>query len=152
MDKKTIHIDGVVLHKLNQYHDQRGAVYHCMKSTSLGFYGFGEVYFSKILGGVVKGWKFHKESIQNFCVPYGILKVVLVDKRTESPTYGLVDEIILNDTDQYFRLTIPSKIWYSFRSLSEDYTILTNLINIEHNPAEAENRPLMCSEIEYQWT
>lgn len=152
MHKQAVLIDGVVLHKLNQYHDHRGAVYHYMKSSSPGFAGFGEIYFSKILCNVVKGWKFHKDSIQNFCVPYGILKVVLVDKRTESPTKGLVDEIILNDTDQYFRLTIPPKIWYSFKSLSADFTILSNLINIEHNQAEAENLPLGCSEIEYQWT
>lgn len=152
MDKHFITIEGVILHKLNQIHDPRGAVYHYMKSTSLGFAGFGEVYFSKILCNVIKGWKYHKDSVQNFCVPYGILKVVLVDKRAESPTHGLVNEIILNDTDEYNRLTIPPKIWYSFKSLSVDFTLLSNLINIEHNTAESESLPIGCSEIEYLWT
>ncbi len=151
MTNQTVQIEGVTLQKINQYHDRRGAVYHFMKSSSVGFIGFGEVYFSKIISNVIKGWKLHKEVTQNFIVPYGILKVVLVDYRKESPTYGLVNEIILNDTDHYFRLTIPPQIWYSFKSLSEDFTLLSNLINFEHDPSESETLIIGTSEIQYQW-
>jgi dTDP-4-dehydrorhamnose 3,5-epimerase len=151
MDNSAIKIDGVLLNKLNQFHDQRGAVYHYMKFSSAGFTGFGEVYFSKIFSKVVKGWKLHKNSCQNFCVPYGKLKVVLFDNRSKSATKGLIDEIYLNDSDKYCRLTIPQGIWYAFQSLSDDFTLLTNLINIEHDPSETENLPLDSTEIKYQW-
>ncbi len=149
-DIKT-NIDGVRLKKLNQHHDERGAVYHYIKNSSPEFAGFGEVYYSKILSNVVKGWKLHKESIQNFCVPYGILKIVLVDNRKNSKTCGIINEIILNDSDHYCLLTIPPNIWYSFKSLSPDFTLLSNLINIEHNPSEGENLPLNSPKMQYQW-
>ncbi len=144
-------IDGVKLKKLNQFHDERGAVYHYIKTSSPEFAGFGEVYYSKILSNVIKGWKLHKESVQNFCVPYGILKIVLFDNRKNSKSSGIIDEIILNDSDHYYLLTIPPNIWYSFKSLSPDFTLLSNLINIEHNPSESENIPLNNPKIQYQW-
>ena len=117
-------IGGVRLLKLNQFRDERGAVYQYIKKSSNEFDAFGEVYFSKILFNVVKGWKFHKESIQNLCVPYGKLRIVLFDDRIESSTRGMIDEILLDDTDEYYLLTIPPKIWYSFKSVSSDFHII----------------------------
>jgi dTDP-4-dehydrorhamnose 3,5-epimerase len=151
MGNKITNIQGVSLRKLTQLHDERGAVYHYLKTTSPEFAGFGEIYYSKILSNIVKGWKMHKESIQNFCVPYGVLKIVLVDNRKDSPTVGTINEIILNDSDQYYLLTIPPNIWYSFKSLSPDFTLLSNFINIEHNPSEGENLPLNSPKIKYEW-
>jgi dTDP-4-dehydrorhamnose 3,5-epimerase len=151
MGNSLKNIEGVNLTKLKQFHDERGAVYHYIKTSSPEFAGFGEIYYSKILSNVIKGWKLHKESTQNFCVPYGVLKIVLVDNRTNSTTYGNIIEIILNDSDHYYLLTIPPNIWYSFKSLSLDFTLLSNLINIEHNPSEGENLPLNSSKIQYKW-
>ena len=151
MGYNLTNIEGVNLRKLNQFHDERGAIYHYIKTSSTEFAGFGEIYYSKIFANVVKGWKLHKESVQNFCVPYGALKIVLVDNRTNSPTYGIINEIILNDSDHYSLLTIPPNIWYSFKSLSPDFTLLSNLINIEHNPSEGENLPLNSPKIQYEW-
>ena len=144
-------IEGVVLTPLKQIKDERGAVFHVMKNNSETFYSFGEAYFSKINKKVVKGWKYHKEMKQNFCVPYGKLKLVLFDNRVNSSSKGVINEIILSDDKNYIRVTIPENIWYSFKCLSDDYCLLLNIANIKHKKNESVNMDLNNNIIPYKW-
>jgi len=144
-------IEGVVLTPLKQIKDERGAVFHVMKNNSETFFSFGEAYFSKINNGIIKGWKYHKKMKQNFCVPFGELKLVLFDDRTCSSTKGIVNEIILNDNKEYIRVTIPENIWYSFKCLNSDYCLLLNIANIKHSEYESLSLDLNNEIIPYKW-
>ena len=144
-------IEGVVLTPLKQIKDERGAVFHVMKNNSETFYSFGEAYFSKINKKIVKGWKSHKEMKQNFCVPYGKLKLVLFDNRINSNSKGVINEIILSDDKNYIRVTIPENIWYSFKCLSDDYCLLLNIANIKHKKNESIQMDLNNNIIPYKW-
>ena len=150
MSSKSI-IEGVVLTPLKQIKDERGAVFHVMKNNSETFYSFGEAYFSKINEKIVKGWKSHKEMKQNFCVPYGKLKLVLFDNRINSTSKGVINEIILSDDKNYIRVTIPENIWYSFKCLSNDYCLLLNIANIKHKKNESIQMNLNNNIIPYTW-
>ena len=144
-------IEGVVLTPLKQIKDERGAVFHVMKNNSETFYSFGEAYFSKINENIIKGWKYHKEMKQNFCVPYGKLKLVLFDNRINSASKGGINEIILSDDKNYIRVTIPENIWYSFKCLSDDYCLLLNIANIKHKKNESIQMELNNNIIPYTW-
>ena len=144
-------IKGVVITTLKQIKDERGAVLHVIKNDSKTFDSFGEAYFSKINEDVIKGRKFHKEMKQNFCVPYGRLKLILFDNRVNSVTRGEVDEIILDDDENYIRVTVPENIWYSFRCISKDYCLLLNIANIKHDKEESLQMDLYNDIIPYQW-
>jgi len=144
-------IEGVKISKLKQNIDNKGAVYHYINSESPTYKSFGEIYFSKINSGVVKGWKLHKNTIQNMCVPYGELKIVIFDNRFSSKTFGEIDEIYLNDNDEYALLTIPTDLWYSFQSLSKDFTLLTNLIDKKYDSGESETMQIKNDLIPYLW-
>jgi len=144
-------IEGVVLTPLKQIKDERGAVFHVMKSSEKQFNKFGEAYFSKINNNVIKGWKFHKEMKQNFCVPFGKLKLVLFDNRENSKSKGLINEIILDDSKNYKRVTIPKNIWYSFKCHSDPYCLLLNISNIEHDPLESKTLDINSTKIPYSW-
>ena len=50
-------ISGVLITKLKKIRDSRGAVFHGIRKSNEGFHGFGELYFSSVENGVVKGWK-----------------------------------------------------------------------------------------------
>ena len=102
---------------LNQLKDQRGAVYHILKESDNHFLRFGEAYFSKVNPQVVKGWKYHKKMTQNFSVPFGKIKLVIVDTREESPTFNLINEFILCPDKNYKLITIPPKLWYGFKCI-----------------------------------
>lgn len=137
---------------LKQIVDQRGAVFHYLRSDDKNFNGFGEAYYSKVNSGVVKGWKYHKEVCQHFCVPVGEIKIVIYDGRLDSPSLGCVDEILLNDSSNYSRLSIPPRLWYSFKCISETSSLLANIINQVHHPDESETLPIDTEFIPYDWS
>ena len=56
-----------------------GCVMHAMKKKDNGFNGFGEVYFSNIIKGEIKGWKQHTKMTLNLVVPIGEIRFVLFD-------------------------------------------------------------------------
>lgn len=136
---------------LRQIKDERGAVYHYLKSTDENFKGFGEIYYSKINTQVIKGWKLHYRLHQNFCVPFGDVKIVVFDCRENSPSKGEFDEIFLNDSDNYYLLSMPPGVWYSFKCTSENFALLANVIDQEHDPLESTTLPLQNSIIPYDW-
>jgi len=144
-------ITDLIITPLKKISDERGAVFHFLKSDSPNYKNFGEAYFSKINEGVVKGWKYHKIAEQNFCVPFGALKIVVFDNRPSSPSNGVLQEILLDDKDNYQLLSIPSCLWYSFKSVSKEYSLLANITNIEHSPDESISLPLTTNQIPYVW-
>ena len=52
-------IDGVLVVPLKRIPDERGTVLHMLKKTDPHFTEFGEIYFSTIYPGGVKGWHKH---------------------------------------------------------------------------------------------
>lgn len=137
--------------KLKQIKDERGAVFHYLKSNNETFKGFGEAYYSKINPNIIKGWKLHHQIHQHFCVPFGAVKIVVFDGRENSDTKGLIDEIILDDNFNYFLLSMPPGLWYSFKCISEHASLLANIIDQPHNVLESITLPLINNMIPYEW-
>ena len=151
MDKKQTLIEGVIVTSLRQIEDERGAVFHVLKNTDPCFSKFGEVYISKVNVGVIKGWKYHKEMIQNFSVPYGLLKLVIFDGRVESPSYKLINEFVLGPEFNYKLISIPAKVWYGFQCVSNGYCLLLNVADMKHDPEESIQENYQSSTIPYSW-
>jgi dTDP-4-dehydrorhamnose 3,5-epimerase len=151
---ETLHvtkIHGLLLTPLKQIGDERGSVFHYLKSSSPSFNGFGEAYYSKVYENVIKGWKCHSQIFQNFCVPYGRIKIVIYDNRPDSSTQGIIEEIILDEAANYSLLSMPPDLWYAFKCESEGFSLLANIINLPHDPAESNNLPLDTKVIPYEW-
>jgi len=144
-------ISDVVLTPLKQIIDQKGAVFHFLKNDSPNFKNFGEAYFSKINHGEIKGWKLHLIANQNFCVPFGAVKIVIFDNRPNSLSRGVVQEILLDDDVNYKLLSMPPGLWYSFKSLSKKYSLLANIIDIKHSIEESQSLPIDTNHIPYIW-
>ena len=79
-------IDGVAIRPLRRIPDERGAVFHMLRRDDAWFTQFGEMYFSLVYPGAVKGWHLHKRMTLNYAVPSGRIKLVLYDDRDDSPT------------------------------------------------------------------
>lgn len=144
-------IHDLILSPLKQIGDERGAVFHFLNANSPTFHGFGEAYYSKIFENVVKGWKCHNTIYQNFCVPYGTVRIVIYDKRFDSPSYNTIEEIVLDDAEQYSMLSMPPGLWYAFKCESKGFSLLANIISIKHDPSESQNLPIDSKEIPYEW-
>src|SRR5437868_1619944 len=89
-------IDGVVLHTLTRHPDDRGYFEEVIRVDDPWFTeGFGQLSHSKMCPGVVKAWHIHKTQIDWWYVPMGRLLVALHDRRPESPTCGVTQELYL---------------------------------------------------------
>lgn len=76
-------ISGVIVKHLKKIPDDRGTIMKMQESCDDEFKGFGEIYFSTIYPGVVKGWHLHKNAVLNYAVIKGMIKLVLFDARKD---------------------------------------------------------------------
>lgn len=143
-------IAGVRITPLRQIADERGKVMHMLRRDSEVFAEFGEIYFSCVYPGAVKGWHLHKRMILNYAVPHGHLKFVLYDDRQDSPTRGQLQEIFMGP-DSYVLVTVPPLIWNGFKGIGTEMAIVANCASIPHDPSEIERLDPRTPSIPYDW-
>ena len=135
-------IEGLLLTPLKQIFNARGSVLHMMRSDSLGFNGFGEVYFSQINPGAIKAWKLHQRQTQNFSVPVGSIRLIVFDDREKSDSRGVVQEFEVGITSNYLRVTVPPGLWYGLICVGSQTALLVNCADIPHDPLESCQREM----------
>ena len=120
-----------------------GSVMHILKKNELKKWNFAEAYFSKIKFGEVKAWKCHLKMTLNLVVPFGSVRFVFYSQKHK------VFRVINANKGNYFRLTVPPKIWFGFKGTSKPESIILNLANIQHNKKEI----LRCkkNKIKFNW-
>lgn len=143
-------IEGVFVTPLRQIVDERGKVMHMLRTDSSNFKEFGEIYFSTVHPGAIKGWHKHKRMVLNYAVPHGTIKFVLYDDRPDSATYGEVQEIFLG-IDNYCLVTVPPLVWNGFKGVGTETAIVANCASIPHDPDEIERKLPFDSSIPYDW-
>lgn len=138
----AIGVEHILVTPLKRIFVEGGDVLHAMKRTDPGAVDFGEAYFSLIKRGAVKAWKRHLRMTLNLVVPTGRVSFVFVD------CLGNIREEIIG-IEYYVRLTVPPGIWFGFNGLSEPFSLILNVADITHDPAEVERRPLAA--FNYSW-
>lgn len=119
-------IKDVVLKPLKVIPDERGFLMEILRKDDPFFQQFGQVYLTVVYPGVVKGWHFHKLQTDHFCVVKGMAKVVLYDRRDDSPTRGEVNEFFLGDHNRTL-LVIPPGVLHGMKGTSPDPALLINV-------------------------
>lgn len=143
-------IAGVKITPLRQFLDERGKVMHMLKVGDPAFQQFGEIYFSCVYPGAIKGWHIHREMTLNYAVPHGHIKFVLYDERPVSPTRGEVQEIFMGP-DNYCLVTVPPMVWNGFKGIGNETAVVANCATIPHSPDEIERRDPFDPSIPYDW-
>lgn len=141
-------LDGVSLTPLNKIPNEKGDIFHALKSTDETFISFGEAYFSNVNYGVIKGWKKHTRMALNLIVPVGQIKFVLYDDREFSTTFKQFWVVEIGEAN-YQRLSVPPGMFMSFQGIGLHRNMLLNIASIPHDPTESINKEL--SEISYLW-
>jgi dTDP-4-dehydrorhamnose 3,5-epimerase len=144
-------IAGVLVKPLRRIPDERGCIMHMIRSDDPDFERFGEIYFSTVYPGVVKGWHRHREMTLNYTVVHGTVKLVLYDDRTASPSHGDVQEIFLGD-DNYCLVKIPPLIWNGFKGVGVTPAIVANCATLPHRADEIERVDPFMGGIPYDWS
>ena len=143
-------IAGVSITPLRQILDERGKIMHMLRSDALGFQGFGEIYFSCVYPGAIKGWHIHSRMTLNYAVPHGHIKFVLYDDREGSLTRGELQEVFLGP-DNYCLVTVPPLVWNGFKGIGSEMAIVANCASISHDPDEIDRLDPFDPSIPYDW-
>jgi len=143
-------IEGVIIKPLSKIIDERGSVMHMLKSTDPEFEQFGEIYFSTVYPGVIKGWHLHKVMTLNYVVIKGHIKLVLFDQRENSPTKGEIQEIFIVEKN-YCLVKIPPGVVNGFKGIGTEEAIVANCATHPYDPSEIIRIDPFTKEIPYQW-
>ena len=143
-------IEGVIVKLLKKIPDERGTIYHMLRSDDPIFEKFGEIYFSIVYPGIIKGWHLHKEMTLNYAVIQGMIKLVLYDDRENSQTKGNLMELFIGE-ENYCLVKIPARIWNGFRGIGKKPAIVANCATLPHDPNEIERISPFTDKIPYDW-
>jgi dTDP-4-dehydrorhamnose 3,5-epimerase len=143
-------IHGVLVRPLAQIPDERGKVMHMLRADAPHFEGFGEIYFSAVYPGAIKGWHLHKRMTLNYAVVSGNIKLVLFDPRENSSTKGEIQELFIGE-DNYVLVKVPPGIWNGFKGVGLKLAIVANCATIPHDPGEILRLSPSSKEIPYDW-
>ena len=143
-------IDGVKIIKLKKIPDERGTIFHMLRKSDDHFIGFGEIYFSTIHPGAVKGWHRHNPATLNYAVIVGNIKLVLYDIRENSSTKGELMELFIGE-DNYCLVQIPPLVWNGFKAVGTKTAIVANGCTHAHGNFESERLNPHQNNIFYNW-
>lgn len=144
-------IDGVIITPLKRIPDERGTIYHMLRSDAPHFKQFGEVYFTSAYPGVIKGWHKHTKMTLNYAVPLGMIKLVLYDDRPQSSTYKELQELFIGE-DNYCLVTVPPMVWNGFKCIGSRPVLLANCSTHAFEDGEMQRMdPLKNDVIPYSW-
>jgi dTDP-4-dehydrorhamnose 3,5-epimerase len=144
-------IDGVEIFPLRQIADERGKVMHMLRADDPHFQGFGEIYFSTVNPGAIKGWHIHSLMMLNYACVAGLVKLVLYDDRVDSPTRGRLQELFVGDPN-YVLVRIPPMVWNGVKGLGSAPSMIANCASHAHDPQEISRLDPFSPQIPYDWS
>jgi dTDP-4-dehydrorhamnose 3,5-epimerase len=84
--------------------------------------------------GVVKAWHYHRIQVDNFVCIAGMVKLVLVDTRNDSPTKGTINEFFLGSQNP-FLVQVPNLVYHGWKCISPETALVVNVPNEPYNYA-----------------
>jgi dTDP-4-dehydrorhamnose 3,5-epimerase len=145
-------IDGVITKQLKVIPDERGFLMEILRRDDPFFRQFGQAYITAVYPGVVKGWHWHKLQTDHFCVVRGMAKVVLYDRRQDSPTRGEVNEFFLGERNPLL-VGIPAGVLHGMKGIGTEVAVVLNLPTEPYNHADPDEHrvPPHDNDIPYDW-
>ena len=105
-------IDGVVLHAPVVHTDHRGTVFEIHNfEPALGPEPVVWVYADMVRPGLMKGWARHEVKVDRYTHITGEVLVLLHDARSDSPTRGVTQSVVLSATSVK-QVRIPVGVWH----------------------------------------
>ena len=142
MTKNSI-LKNIKLVKLKRIKNSNGDLLRVLRKSENEYSKFGEAYFTFIKKNKTKGWKKHYKMKSNIVVPIGKVRFVFFDEKNDSFREETIGE------NNYFRLTIPPKVWFAFQGVYKSDSLILNMSNMIHDDKEEIKIPL--KDINYSW-
>jgi dTDP-4-dehydrorhamnose 3,5-epimerase len=149
----TRRIAGVQVKQLRAIPDERGWLMEILRGDETDLLPkFGQVYVSATNPGVVKGWHYHKQQIDNFACVAGMVKLVLIDTRDDSPTRDVVNEFFIG-TQNPLLVQVPCLVYHGWKCISAESSLVVNVpTEPYHHDSPDEYRLEPHGTLPYDWT
>ena len=135
-------IAGVKVKPLRIVPDERGWLMEILRADDQElFTRFGQVYVSATYPGVVKAWHFHRRQIDNFACVAGMVKLVLVDTRDDSPTRGRINEFFVG-TQNPVLVQVPNLVYHGWKCISVEPSLVLNVPNEPYDYSDPDEQRL----------
>ncbi|MBN8596435.1 MAG: dTDP-4-dehydrorhamnose 3,5-epimerase family protein [Planctomycetes bacterium] len=131
-------IDGVIVRHATTHADERGELCE-IYDPAWGITPEAMVYcyLTVVRAGKVKGWVYHEDQIDRLFVATGALKVVLFDRRKDSPTHGMVNEFTLGERNRGL-VVIPKQVLHAVHNVGTTEATFVNLPSRPYNHAKPD--------------
>lgn len=146
-------IAGVKIAPLRRVPDERGWLMEILRADQPDlFTRFGQVYVSATYPGVVKAWHYHQRQVDNFACVAGMVKLVLVDTREDSPTLGAINEFFIG-VQQPMLVQVPSRVYHGWKCISLEPSLVVNVPDQPYDHAAPdEHRLEPHGTLPYDWS
>ncbi|MGH6893354.1 MAG: hypothetical protein ACREEP_13960 [Dongiaceae bacterium] len=85
-----------------------------------------QVYMTTTLPGRIRAWGLHRQSHDRLFVARGLLKFACYDGRTNSPTYGVLNEFTVSDRSPAL-IDIPPNLYHGWKNIGGEEAIVVNM-------------------------
>ncbi len=145
-------IEGVEVKKLETHRDDRGFFREVIRAGDPIFpEGFGQWSHTKSYQGVAKAWHVHQRQVDWWYCALGTIKVALYDARSDSPTHGELQELLMGEGHPPMVLKIPPGVAHGYRVLSGPAHIFY-IVSHEYDGTDEGRIAHDDPEIGYDWT
>jgi dTDP-4-dehydrorhamnose 3,5-epimerase len=146
-------IHGVQVKSLRVVPDERGWLMEILRGDDRELFSrFGQVYVSATYPGVVKAWHYHRRQTDNFACVAGMIKLVLIDTREDSPTRNLVNEFFLG-VQSPLLVQVPNMVYHGWKCIGPEPSLVINVPDEPYNRADPDEQRLdPHGTLAYDWT
>jgi dTDP-4-dehydrorhamnose 3,5-epimerase len=107
--------------------DERGWLMEILRADEPELFSkFGQVYVSATYPGVVKAWHYHKHQVDHFACVAGMVKLVLIDTREDSPTNGAINEFFLGAQNPTL-VQVPNLVYHGWKCIGLEPSLVVNV-------------------------
>src|SRR5215468_7412889 len=85
-----------------------------------------QVHVTTTFPGRVRAWGLHQHTTDRLFVASGLVRIVCYDGRTDSPTYGCVNEVLLSDRNPGL-VVLPPNVYHGWKNIGVTESIVINL-------------------------
>jgi dTDP-4-dehydrorhamnose 3,5-epimerase len=148
-------IDGVQVREVRNVCKPGGGVltevFRC--DWNLDRLGVDQVFQNLFEAGGISGWHVHLRTTDRIFVNLGLLKIVLYDARTKSPTAGRINEFCFGSARPAL-VIIPPGVWHAVQNLHDGQSALLNLVDAayEYEDPDHWRLPIDTDQIPYRFT
>lgn len=144
-------IEGVQLKTLVTHPDARGFFRELIRVTDPFFAaGFGQLSHSLVQVGVVKAWHYHVRQTQWNYPATGLLQIVLVDARPDSPTNGERMEFLCGEGQPEQVYAFPPGVLHGYKVLQGPAHMIYVTSGV-YDPDEEGRLPADAASVGYDW-